>query len=279
MEPKCELYLERDPYPMQPLSLTLIRSRIKQPNPDQLEIQFSPSPLMRWVPMGLIGMLGLFLFLVLALLIPLRTEVLCRYKPTAECIETDHYFLRRSTRILPIPQIQKVSTGVYQPKNGSPVYPIRLESPSAHLVWEYAQTPQLAEQVAEKLRQFLANPQAQPLERKSDNDYLPFWIMGAFFAMGAAFILRYFYQMMTGSVSIQRAKGQLDARLWSKRGPQFQRFEVSQIDRFRVESHGPICLIWMEVKDDSGPWILTWGISTGEGLRLEEKLSEFLGLD
>lgn len=260
-------------------SLSLSMPVVKKETSDMLEIRFVPTPLMRWVPLGLLGLLGGFLFLFLALIIPLRTEVFCRHQPEAQCVETDVFLLRRSEQILPLGSITQVSARPYKPKSGNVVYPIQLEHIGEPLIWDYAQTPALAENEVQKLRKFLADPSAAPIERKAPNDYLVFVVFGAFFGFGGWLLLRRFYQVLTGSVLINRTQGQLEARLWSKKGPQLERFNIPEIDRFRVESHGPICLIWMEVKDQSGPWILTWGISTGEGLRLEEKLSTYLGLD
>ena len=259
-------------------SLSLSMPIIKKETPDYLEIQFVPTPLMRWIPIGAVSLLGLFLGLSLALLIPIRTELKCSHGQAAQCTETQIYLLRQAKTEIPLKTIQKVSVEKRNLKNGSPIYSAIWVSPSQNLTWSSYADPQEAEKMASALRVFLANPQAPPLENKGPTNFLAFWIMGGGFIGASTLLLSYFFKQVSGSFKLDRSRGIAEARIWSKQGPLFQRFEFEQIDRFRVESHGPICLIWMQVKDQSGPWILTWGLSTGEGLRLEEKLSEFLNL-
>jgi hypothetical protein len=259
-------------------SLSLSMPVITKETPDSLEIQFVPTPLMRWVPIGALSFLGLFLGLSLALLIPIRTDLNCSQGPGGQCSETQIYLLRHAKTVIPLKTIQKVSVEKRNLKDGSPIYSVQWVSPSQTLTWSSYANPQEAENRANTLRVFLANPQAAPLENKGQTDFLPFWIMGGGFLGVSALLLSYFFKQVSGSFKLDRSRGIAEARIWSKKGPQFERFEFEQIDRFRVESHGPICLIWMQVKDQSGPWILTWGLSTGEGLRLEEKLSDFLDL-
>lgn len=264
---------------MQPVALTLSTYQLKTDSPERLEIRFVPTLLMRYVPMGLLGLLGLLVFLLLALLYPVRTELRCSHAPVAQCSQTQVFLLRRSSTAIPLKQIEKVSVESKSSKNGTPYYPVQLQTQTEGWLWQSADSLPAAEQTAQTLRAFLANPQAAPVEQIPASDYLAFGIFVGFFGLGSWLLLRYFYQVLSGSLTVDRSKGHMEARLWSKNGPQFQRFEISEIDRFRVESHGPICLIWMEVKAQTGPWILTWGMSTGEGLRLEEKLSDYLNLD
>jgi hypothetical protein len=100
--------------------------------------------------------------------------------------------------------------------------------------------------------------------------------LAVFCLLGGGFLTLKLTQMMSSQIQVDLLKQIFIAEVWSQKGKSKQEFELRKIALIRVESHGPICLIWIQIREQGGSWILAWGLSTGEGMRLQEKLTAFL---